>query len=145
MRRPHPLLSFPSFRGPCPSLEAETCPLPRRCQRRFLLLRLLPRPTSLESALSAAPEPDCAEMPGRMWHTVHVRDLLTGGVRRLQVLGSVGDGAAIDGPDGPGGPDQPPDGDPDPPPGAPAACQPSRLEAPEPTPAPQRMTSRRVA
>lgn len=140
MCRPHPLLSFPSYRAPCPSLEAETCSLPRRRQRRFLLLRLLPRPTSSESALSPAPASDSAEMPGRVWRTVHARDLLTGGVRRLQVLGSVEDGSAIGGPDGP---DQPPDGDHDPPPSAPAACQPSRPEAP--APALQRRPPRRVA
>jgi len=138
--RPHPLLFFPSFQTPCPSLEAGTCSPPRRRQRHFLLLRLLPRPTSPESALLPPAEPGSVETPERVWRTVHARNLLTGGVRRLQVLGSVVDGSAIGGPDGP---DQPPDGDHDPPPGAPAACQPRRYEAPEPVP--QRMPSRRVA
>lgn len=140
MRRPHPLLSFPSFQIPWPSLEAGTCSPPHQRQRRFLLLRILPRPTSPESALSPAAEPDSVETPGRVWRTVHARDLLTGSVRRFQVLSSVGDGSVIGGPDGP---DQPPDGDHDPPPGAPAACRSVRYEAPEPVS--QRVPSRRVA
>src|SRR5690242_14152431 len=111
MMRPHPLLSFPSFQTPWPSLEAGTCSPPRRRQRRFLLLRILPRPIAPESALSPAAEPDSVETPGRVWRTVHARDLLTGSVRRFQVLGSVGDSSVIGGPDGP---DQPPDGDHDP-------------------------------
>ena len=140
MMRPHPLLSFPSFQTPWPSLEAGTYSPTRRRQRRFLLLRILPRPTSPESALSPAAEPDSVETPGRVWRTVHARDLLTGSARRFQVLGSVGDGSVIGGPDGP---DQPPDGDHDPPPGAPAACRSVRYEAPEPVS--QRVPSRRVA
>ena len=140
MMRPHPLLFFPSFQTPGPSLETKICSPPRRRQRRFLLLRILPRPIAPESALSPAAEPDSVETPGRVWRTVHVRDLLTGSVRRFQVLGSVGDGSVIGGPDGP---DQPPDGDHDPPPGAPAACRSVRYEAPEPVS--QRVPSRRVA
>lgn len=97
--------------------QAPAPPRAHRRRRRFLVLRL----TSAASA--EAPARD-TEPPRWKWRTVYAGDLQSRVVRRLQVLSPTG--PAQDDP-----PNDGPDGDGDPPPSAPAACQPVGHMPPE--------------